>query len=148
MRIAGRDITFPRVWPARAVGSRTLPITLQPAVVTTVPHPLPLAGGFVAVRPGSAVIIDGDSASPGRSFLGRTGDGLDTGPAPDRIDRGTTARNAGTIGMGMGGWPFDGNAARIPQVPIPRTPITVTPFARTIDTGVTVPSLPIGGLVS
>lgn len=142
-----RRITFPRVWPARAVGSRTLPVTLQPNPPTTVPNPLPVRGGFVATTPGSARIIDAEAINPGRSYINRTGDDLDTGPAPDRINRGTTARNAGMIGNMMQ-WPYDGNALFMPHQSIPRRPITVTPFARTIDTGVTIPSVLVGGPVS
>lgn len=147
-----RRIVFPRVWPARAVGSRTLPVTLQPAPVNTVPGPLPVQGGYSNTEPASRHVIDGDAASPGRGFLGRTADALDSGPAPDRINRNTPAANAGKIGVGAGpdgtgGWPYDGNALFVPHTVIPRTPITVSPFSRTIDTGVTVPSVPIGGPV-
>lgn len=147
-----RRITFPRIWPARSVGDRTLPVTLQPGAVVTSPHPLPTAGGFATSEPPSWAIIDRDAASPGRSFLGRTADDLDSGPAPNRIDRATQARNAGKITGtggpdGVAGWPYDGNALFVPHTVIPRTPITVSPFARTIDTGVTIPSLPIGGPV-
>jgi hypothetical protein len=147
-----RRVSFPRIWPARAVGSRTLPVTLQPGAVVTVPGPLPAAGGFSVTEAPSRHVIDGDAASPGRSFLGRTGDDLDSGPAPNRIDRNTPATNAGKITGtggpdGMAGWPYDGNALFVPHTVIPRTPITVSPFARTIDTGVTIPSLPIGGPV-
>lgn len=147
--------TFPRVWPARAVASRTLPVTLQPdpdAGAESKALSVPLAGGWAASRAGSHRIMDGEGTQPGRSFLGRTEDDLNAGPAPDRIDRETTARDAGKIGVGAGpdgiaGWPYDGNFLMIPHQNIPRSPITVTPFARTIDTGVTVPSPTIGGPV-
>lgn len=153
-----RRIVFPRVWPARAVASRTLPVTLQPDHETGargIEHARK-AGGFEATRPGSAVIIDRDAISPGRSFIGgaQTADNdLNLGPSPNRIDRGTTAREAGKIGVGAGpsgiaGWPYDANAAMIPHIVIPRTPITVSPFARTIDTGVTIPSTAIGDPVT
>lgn len=131
-------------WPGRNVAG-TYPVHEQGVEVTALAHPLPVSGGFVAVRPASAAIIDREATAPGRSFIDRTADDLDTGVPPDRINRNTTARNGGTIGHFMGGWPYDGNAALIPHRMIPRNPITVTPFARTIDTGVTVPSLPIGG---
>lgn len=130
-------------WPGRNVAG-TFPVHQQGRDVTAVPHPLPARGGFVAVVPASAAIIGGESQSPGRSFMGRTEDDLNTGLVPDRIDRGTTARNAGTIGDMMNGWPYDGNAVLVPHTRIPRNPITVTAFARTIDTGVTVPSIAIG----
>ena len=162
----GRRIVFPRIWPARAVGSRTLPVTLQPigpdagngqgSAALGVPGPLPVRGGWQSTIAASARIIDGDAISPGRGYMGRTEDLLNTGPAPDRINRGTTARNAGNIGasnsgynpQGINGWPYDGNALLIRHVMIPRRPITVTPFSRTIDTGVTIPAQPIGDPVS
>jgi hypothetical protein len=141
-----RRFAFPRPWPARTVGNRTLPVTLAPVDDAGVRGPLRDASGWETSVPGSFAIIDRDGASPGRAFLGRTADSLDSGPAPDRINRGTTARNAGVIGpTDIAGWPYDGNALLVPHTVIPRTPITVTPFARTIDTGVTIPSIPIGG---
>lgn len=102
--------------------------------------------------PGSAAIIDADAFSPGRSFMGRTEDSLNTGRPPNRIDRETTARNRGKIGVGafpggIAGWPYDGNALFIPHQTIPRRPITVTPFQRTIDTSVTVSAPSIGSPV-
>lgn len=129
-------------WPGRSVGARTFPITLQPEPPPVAPTAL--RGGFVNTVPASTHIIDGEGIAAGRAFLGRTEDDLNTGTKPDRINRGTNALNAGTIGDNMAGWPYDGNAVLVPHTTIPRTPITVTPFARTIDTGVTVPSLPIG----
>jgi hypothetical protein len=147
-------ITFPRVWPARAVASRTLPVSLEPVTQYGVPvSPLPPAGGYSNSRAASRRVIDGEGMQPGRSYLDRTGDQLDMGPAPDRIDRGQRAMNAGIISVngaptGMGGWPYDGNALMIPHQAIPRRPITVSPFNRTIDTGVTIPSAPIGDPVS
>lgn len=145
----GRRIVFPRIWPARAVASRTLPVTLQPIDQIAVPGPLPGAGGFRTSAEWSGAIMDGEGMQPGRAFLGNTEADLNSGAAPDRINRGTTARNAGKIGPanmpgGIGGWPYDGNALLVPHTMIPRRPITVTPFARTIDTGVTIPSQAIG----
>lgn len=142
-----RDLRLP-YWPGRSVGFRTLPVTLQPAPVDTVPAPLPLAGGFRTTVPASAAQIDTDTAAAaGRSFLGRTGDDLDAGPIPDRINRGSRTLNAGAIGDGMSGWPYDGNALLVPHTMIPRTPITVSPFTRSIDTSVSIPSIMIGGPV-
>lgn len=143
-----RRIIFPRVWPARAVASRTLPVTLQPVDDAGVRGPFRQAGGWGNVVPASASIIDGDGLSPGRSYLDHTEDKLNTGAVPDRINRGTTARNAGKIANWLAGWPYDGNELLVPHTMIPRRPITVTPFARTIDTGVTIPSQPIGDPVS
>lgn len=140
-------------WPGRSLGFRTLPVTLAPAPVTTVPAPLPPAGGFRTTVPGSARQIDtNDAHASGRSFLSRTADGLDSGPIPDRINRGTRALNAGKIGTGagpsgIGGWPYDGNELLVPHTMIPRTPITVSPFVRSIDTSVSIPSIMIGGPV-
>lgn len=130
-------------WPGRNVAG-TYPKHEQGVEVTAARHPLPTSGGFANSRPASLAIIDGEALSPGRSFMGRTADDLETGIPPDRIDRETTARNAGKVGNLVAGWPYDGNALLVPHTMIPRNPITVTPFARTIDTGVTVPSLPIG----
>lgn len=103
--------------------------------------------------PASVAVVDGDSFSPGRGYMGRTEDALNTGRPPNRIDRGTTARNRGKISVigspnGMDGWPYDGNALFIPHQIIPRKPITVTPFQRTIDTGLTVSAPAIGGPIS
>lgn len=136
------NIAFPRVWPARSVGNRTLPVTLQPHGPDASPTPLPIAGGYATSVPGSRRVIDSEGVNPGRSFLGRD-DVLDGGPAPDRINRQTPASNAGFIGRNML-WPYDGNALLVAHTDIPRRPITVTPFARTIDTGVTVPAILIG----
>lgn len=133
-------------WPGRNVAG-TFPEHREGTPVTTVPGPLRASGGWTAVRPASSTIIGGESQSPGRSFMGRTADDLETGTPPDRIDRGTTARNAGKIGNQVSGWPYDGNAVLVPHTRIPRNPITVTAFARTIDTGVTVPSIAIGNPV-
>lgn len=123
----------------------------DPGVVS----PLPTRGTQIdeTSAPGSARVIDADSFSPGRSFLGHTEDGLNNGRPPNRIDRGTTARNRGKVAVmgtpaGTDGWPYDGNALFIPHQVIPRRPITVTPFQRTIDTGLTVSAPSIGGPVS
>lgn len=151
-----RRISFPRVWPARSYGARTLPVTLQPdpdAGAESKRLGTATAGGWAASRAASRRTMDGEGVQPGRSFMGRTEDLLNMGPAPDRIDRETYAADAGKIGVGAGpdgiaGWPYDGNALLIPHQYIPRVPITVTPFARTIDTGVTIPAPTVGGPVS
>jgi hypothetical protein len=142
------QIRFP-VLRGRSYGFRTLPLALQPDRTLSVSSkPLPYRGAQADTisDPKSRRQIDSDRApSPGREYLGRTEDALNSGPVPDRIDRKTAASNDGNIGDQMGGWPYDGNALFIPHQPIPRKPITVTPFSRTIDTGVTVPAIPIGG---
>lgn len=149
-------IRFPKL-RGRSYGYWSNASTGSPAPVDTVPTPLPPAGGqrdAISV-PASRRVVGGiDAANPGRPFLARTGDDLDSGPIPNRIERAHQARNAGFIGpnggaeTGMSGWPYDGNALRIPHQVIPRRPITVTPFQRTIDTSVTVPAVSVGGPVS
>lgn len=147
-----RRITFPKII-GRSYGFGTLPLALTPGKPDTAPmEKAPLAGGMAASMPPSLAIIDRDSGAPGRSYLGRTEDALNLGPVPAYIDRETTARNAGKIGVGagpagIGGWPYDGNALYLPHQRIPRKPITVTDFARTIDTGVRIPAVAIGGPV-
>lgn len=98
--------------------------------------------------PASERRIDADAYAPGRAYMGRTEDTLNTGRPPNRIDRGTTARDRGVIGRSVNGWPYDGTALFVPHLIIPRRPITVTPFQRTIDTSVTVSTAPIGGPIS
>lgn len=140
-------IRFP-VIIGRSYGFRTLPLALQPQQPDTSPKPLRQATAQpdTISDPRSRREIDSDYAgSPGRSYLGRTEDALNLGPAPDMIDRATPAANAGRIGSDMGGWPYDGNALFVPHQVIPRKPITVSPFHRTIDTGITIPAVPIGG---
>ena len=67
-KLAVRHFTFPRIWPARAVGSRTLPVTLQPTAPDTVPNLGVPRGGFVNVMPNSAAVIDGEGSAAGRGF--------------------------------------------------------------------------------
>lgn len=144
---------------ARSYGYRSTaqqpPSGNDPGVTT----PLPRRGAQADTTssPASTRRIDGDALAPvsagQRSYLAHTEDDLNTGPVPNRIDRGTTARNAGKIGVGaypagIAGWPYDGNAMFIPHLVIPRRPITVTPFQRTIDTSVTVSAPAIGGPLS
>lgn len=147
-----RRITFPRL-VGRTYGFRTLPLALTPKAPDVAPmQNARQAGGFSNTQPASRAIIDRDSGSPGRSFLGRTEDALNLGPVPGYIDRETAAANAGKIGVGagpdgIGGWPYDGNALYLPHQRIPRKPITVTAFARTIDTSVRIPAVGIGAPV-
>jgi len=152
------EIRFPRVF-RRTYGSNALPVPPQPlnqrdAGVNVGKAGMPLRGNTGGIStPGSHARIDGDSGNDGRAYYGRTEDALNTGPVPDRINRNTTARNAGAIAIsgepvGMGGWPYDGNALYIPHQSIPRKPQTPVVFVRTIDTGVTIPSVGIGNPVS
>lgn len=152
MRI--RIIRFPKL-AGRSYGYRSTAQTGAPTRVDTVPKPMPLRGtqpDEISVPASRGIVGGTDAANPGRSFLGRTGDDLDSGPIPNRIERNQQARDAGKIGVGafpggIGGWPYDGNALRIPHQIIPRVPITVTAFQRTIDTSVTVPAVAVGGPV-
>lgn len=137
---------------ARSYGYRSGAVPMATGDDPGITSPLPLRGqqSDAINDPRSMRVIDSDAFSPGRAFMGRTEDALNTGRPPNRIDRGTTARNAGRIGVGgfpagIGGWPYDGNAMFIPHQTIPRRPITVTPFQRTIDSGLTVSAAPIGG---
>lgn len=143
-------ITFRKVWPARSYGYRDL-AHYPPNEPDAGAPALPLRGGFSNTRPASRGVIDSRALNSGRDFVVHA-DELETGPIPSAILRQTTARNAGTISaasprVGMVGWPYDGNFLRIPHQYIPRTPITVTPFVRTFDQSVTIPSIYIGGPV-
>lgn len=146
-----RAIRFP-VIIGRSYGFRTLPLALRPAIVDALRKPLPLHTSQPDEISASASrrLIDTEYApNPGRSYLGRTEDSLNLGPVPNRIDRETPAANAGKIGVGAGpegisGWPYDGNALFLRHQAIPRKPITVTTFQRTLDTSVTIPAIPIG----
>jgi hypothetical protein len=149
-----RRIRFPAI-RGRTYGYNAVPAREQPVPPGTSPRQLPPAGGqpdAISERTSRYPAI-GEGGSPGRSYLGRTEDALNSGPAPDRIDRAETPKHSGTIlpgtgeSGGMAGWPYDGNALFIPHQRIPRKPITVTPFQRTIDTSVTVPSIGVGNPV-
>lgn len=148
-----RKIVFPKI-RIRTYGYNSTSVTGTPypdAGVNVGKNGMPLRGrnDGGASLPGSRRNIGGDSSSDGRSYLGNTQLDLQSGVAPDRINRNTRAQNMGTISVsgepiGMGGWPYDGNALYMPHQRIPRTPITVSPFSRTIDTGVTIPAIGIG----
>lgn len=148
-----RRIVFPKLI-GRTYGFNTLPLALNPAPVAALRERLRLATAQpdqISV-PASRAVISADSGSPGRSYIAHTEDALNLGPVPSYIDRNAPAANAGKIsaesGGGMNGWPYDGGGLFVPHQRIPRKPITVVPFSRTIDTGVTVPSLPIGAPLS
>lgn len=146
-----RRFTFPTK-PGRSYGYRDTTRQEQPDRELGSREVMPVRGAQPDYnsRAASRGVVGGiDGPNPGREFLGRTADDLDSGPIPNRIERNAPALNAGKILAGTGepggmaGWPYDGNALRIPHTVIPRKPITVTPFSRTIDTGVTVPSVGI-----
>lgn len=149
-------IRFPKL-SGRSYGYRSTAQTGAPEPTTTVARPLPTRGAqfdTTSVPASRAIVggIEGPNADD-RSYLGRTEDALNLGPIPNRIDRRAQALNHGYIGpnggsmLGMAGWPYDGNALRIPHQIIPRTPITVTAFQRTIDLSVTIPAVAVGGPV-
>ena len=150
-------IRFPKL-RGRSYGYRSTAETGAPEPTVTVPRPLPPRGAqFDTISvPASRRIVGGIEGpnTNDRGYLGRTEDALNLGPLPNRIDRRAQALNAGYIGpnggasFGMAGWPYDGNALRIPHQIIPRKPITVTAFQRTIDTSVTVPAVAVGGPVA
>jgi hypothetical protein len=148
-------IRFPVVI-GRSYGFRTLPLTLQPLPPDALAKPLPMhtSQPDEIAEPASRRLIDSEyGTSPGRSYIAHTEDELNLGAPPNRIDRETPALNRGKTGVGAGpvgtnSFPYDGNAVFIPHQSIPRRPITVTLFQRTIDTGVTIPSTPIGSPVS
>jgi hypothetical protein len=85
------------------------------------------------------------SAAAGRPYLTDTGiAALQGGPEPDRIDRFVPEANDGLIGRGVSGWPYDGNALRLPHQDTPRGMVAVRAFARTIDTQTAAPSVYVG----
>jgi hypothetical protein len=148
-------IRFPKII-GRTYGFNLLPLALRPIEpIDALSKPLRMhtSQHDEISDPRSRRLIDTEIApSPGRAYIAHTEDSLNLGPTPDRIDRETPAANRGKIGVGagpvgIGGWPYDGNALFMPHQRIPRTPITVTPFRRTIDTSVTIPSTPIGAPV-
>jgi hypothetical protein len=123
-------------------------------------RPLPVRGNDTPnTAPSSRRIIDG--AAQGRD--GKSGGSLpsfptplDTGLAPTRIRRLTRAADHGAVQNGTGtgvsgplGFNFDtdGGSLTIPHTRIPRTPITVTAFRRTIDMTSSIPARGIGAPV-
>lgn len=81
---------------------------------------------------------------------------LDLGLAPTYIRRHTQAADRGVVGPGTNVGPTgilgfnaatDGGSLTIPHIRIPRTPITVTAFRRTIDTTSSIPARGIGAPV-
>lgn len=140
-------VRFPKL-VGRSYGFRTLPLALAPGRPDASSQPMPLRGSQpdeISER-ASRLTFPNQTGSPGRAFLGRTEDGLNLGPVPSYIKRFSPTSNAGKIGREMH-WPYDGNAINVPHQPIPRKPITGTLFVRSIDTGVTIPALPIGAPV-
>lgn len=120
----------------------------------------PLIGNvYPNVAPKSRRIIDHGQIS-GRLKAGGALPGyptpLDTGLPPQHIRRRTQAADRGAVGPGTntgitGPLGFNdqsnGGSLTIPHVRIPRTPITVTTFRRTIDMTSSIPARGIGAPV-
>lgn len=145
-------IRFPKL-VGRSYGYRSTAQTGTPEPPQTVPARRILTAGTQPDEissPASRAIVGGREGSNGtddRPYIAHTEDSLNLGPLPNRINRDAQGRNAGKIGVGafpggITGWPYDGNALRIPHQIIPRKPITVTAFQRTIDTSATIPAGP------
>lgn len=165
--IAGKRITLASKGadrPGRTVGYASLPEEggggpdFNAGVLQ---RPLPDRGNdYPDVAPASRRIID---PAP---MVGRDGKGggslpsfptpLDTGLAPTYIRRRTQGADRGAVqpgtGVGVTG-PLgfnadtDGGSLTIPHIRIPRTPITVTAFRRTIDFTSSIPARGIGAPV-
>lgn len=120
----------------------SLPISLRPTPPDTAPNAE--RGGDRPSAPASfrPVFID-VGGGPNQGFINLP-DTLNSGPLPDYIDRRTPALNAGAIGPDQAGWPYDSNTEFMPHLTIDRTPANVTPYAKTMDTGITIPSIGIG----
>lgn len=113
----------------------------------------PLQGNAApAVAPESRRITDPGQIS-GRLSAGGSLPGfptpLDTGLPPQRIRRRTQAADRGAVGPGTGtrrtgalgvNAQTNGASMTIPHIRIPRTPITVTAFRRTVDTTSGIPA--------
>jgi hypothetical protein len=151
------DIRFPKL-VGRSYGYRSTAQTGAPEPPQVVPARRILSAGSQPDEissPASRRIVGGREGpnTNDRGYIAHTEDQLNLGPLPDRINRDAQGRNAGKIGVGafpggIAGWPYDGNALRSPHQVIPRKPITVTAFQRSIDTSVTIPAGPgIGGPV-
>lgn len=148
--------------PGRTVAYRGLPESSTrgggPDVNAGVLRRYPPTRGndYPNVAPSSRRIIDGPSSNRD----GKAGGSLpsyptplDTGFAPQYIRRRTRAQDHGAVGPGTGtgvsgvlgfNAATDGGSLTIPHIRIPRTPITVTAFRRTIDMTSNIPARGIG----
>lgn len=156
----GRIVAYGRL-PAEATGGRDVDYhTMPPDKATpgdTMQLPI-LGNSYPDVAPASRRIIDRSQIS-GRLSAGGALPGyptsLDTGLPPQRIRRRTQAADRGAVGPGTGtgitgalGYnDQNGSAMTIPHIRIPRTPITVTAFRRTIDFTSSIPARGIGAPV-
>lgn len=118
----------------------------------------PRGNDYPDVIAGSRRVIDGASAPGSRQqFAGDSNErDLNGGPPPRYIRRLTRAQNAGGVWFGSGvgetsrqaiDAQTDGGALYIPHQRIPRVPITVTAFRRTVDNTSTIPARGIGAPV-
>lgn len=126
----------------RTPDTNALPVTQAPTPPDTAPTAF--RGGDRPSAPASLRVIGGENGPQyTRTFIGIP-DTLNAGPMPDYINRDTRALNAGAIGPDAAGYPYDSNREFMPHQTILRKPANVTPYAKTIDTGVTVASIGIG----
>lgn len=166
--IGGRRITLASRGadrPGRTVGYRSLPEEASqdrgPDFNTGVMRkPLPTRGNdYPDVAPASRRLTGpgqtGKRYSSGGALPGFP-TALDTGLPPTRIrrltqaaDRGAVANGTGTGVTGALGYNAgsNGGSMTIPHIRIPRTPITVTAFRRTVDLTSSIPARGIGAPV-
>lgn len=148
----------------RSYGFNTHPVALQPSATNFGLDPKdaaqlhPRGNDYPNVIADSRRVIDGRSARSGQDqFAADSNDtDLNGGPPPRYIRRLTRAQNAGAVFFGSGTGQTarqaidaatDGGALYIPHQRIPRVPITVTAFRRTVDNTSTIPARGIGAPV-
>lgn len=145
---------FPKL-RLRTYAYNALPIPPRPpAPDAGIDKPLHLRGNDLpeSIAP-SLRVIGGKSAAAPRDFDTSNNADLNSGAPPVMIRRGTRAQDRGAIVLGTGptsdGPPSlpGGGALFMPHQSIPRKPITVTAFRRTIDTSSTIPSIGVGAPV-
>lgn len=157
----GRTVAY-RSFPDEATaGTESRLVGMNPDVNTGVlRRPLPDRGNdYPDVAPASRRLT-GPGQSGRRYSTGGAMPGfptsLDTGLPPTRIRRLTQAADRGAVGPGTnvrvtGALGYNagtnGGSQTIPHIRIPRTPITVTAFRRTIDLTSSIPARGIGAPV-
>lgn len=146
----------------RSYGNNVRAVTLPPsdtnfgldAKAAATLHPR--GNDYPDVVPASRRVIDRESAGGAREWYTDDIRDLNSGPPPAMIRRNTQAADSGTVWFGTGPGPSgrqqidagtDPGALYIPHQRIPRTPITVTAFRRTIDSTSTIPARGIGAPV-
>lgn len=101
-----------------------------------------------AVNPGSRAILGGVSHWQGAEYFNSNERDLNSGPAAAPIKRLTTQRMSGFVKPNQGqGTAGSFGSLYIPHQRIPRYPITVSPFRRTVDFSSTIPARGIGAPV-